>query len=339
MSPPRPGCGHSGDGMDSLLLRILPEAPPPALLRYGAASALILATALLRYVIDPTLRPFPFLLFFPEMLLCMLFFGRGPAYLAVALSMASVTALHLEILGTSSLSPDRIVGIAIFGLVGLLIVELTGALTRALAKVRAADREKALLFDELVHRTKNDLATISAAIHMQQRAATSEETRNALAAANGRVAVIAAAQGQLRMTGDAGQVELKPYIEALCRGFDEIVAGLRPITISVACEAIAVPMAVAVTLGLIINELVINSLKYAFPNGSAGSVAISVSRHGGGLRVIVADDGVGYPPEAKPGMGSRLVDLLARQKSGLVTRDPVGKGCRVVVDLNDARVA
>ncbi len=324
--------------MESLLLRILPEAPPSALVRYAAASALILATALIRYLVDPSLRPFPFLLFFPEMLLCMLFFGRGAAYLAVALSMASVTALHLEILGASSLAPDRIVGIAIFGLVGLLIVELTGALTRALAKLRAADREKALLFDELVHRTKNDLATISAAIHMQQRAATSEETRNALAAAEGRVAVIAAAQSQLRMTGDSSRVELKPYMETLCRGFDGLVAGLRPIIISVDCEPIAVPMAFAVTLGLIINELVINSLKYAFPDGSAGTVAISVSRHGGGLRVIVADDGGGFPPDATPGMGTRLVEMLARQKNGAVARDPVASGCRIVVDLNDAHI-
>lgn len=324
--------------MESLLLRILPEAPPSALLRYAAASALILLTALIRYAIDPSLRPFPFLLFFPEMLLCMLFFGRGPAYLAVALSMASIAALHLEILGTPSLSPDRVVGIALFGLVGLLIVEMTGALTRALAKVRAADREKALLFDELVHRTKNDLATISAAIHMQQRAATSEETRNALAATNSRVAVVAAAQSQLRMTGETGQVELKPYVETLCRGFDELVAGLRPVTIDVACEPVAVPMAVAVTLGLIINELVINSLKYAFPDGSAGTVAISVSRQGGGLRVIVADNGTGYPADANPGMGSRLVDLLAGQKNGTVTRDPVDRGCRVIVDLSDAHI-
>lgn len=324
--------------MDSLLLRILPEEQPPALVRYGAASALIVATALIRYGVDPSIRPFPFLLFFPEVMLCMLFFGRGPAYLAVALSTASVVALLIAVLGTGSVFPERIVGVVLFGLVALLIVEMTGALTRALAKVRAADREKSILFEELVHRTKNDLATISAAIQMQQRAAKSEETRHALAAANGRVAVVAAAQNQLRMTGETGEVELKPYIETLCHGFDELVTGLRPISISVGCDPIAVPTTMAVTVGLIVNELVINSLKYAFSDGSAGTVTISVARLDTRLRIAVEDDGIGYPPDVAPGMGSRLVSLLARQRHGTVARDPTERGCRIVVDLADAHL-
>jgi two-component sensor histidine kinase len=88
-----------------------------------------------------------------------------------------------------------------------------------------------------------------------------------------------------------------------------------------------------VSVGLIVNELVTNAFKYAFPDDRGGTVLVAAARMGDQIEISVTDDGIGCPHDPKQGLGSRLVRLLAAQMKGSMSRPPVERGCRVCVTL------
>ncbi|MGX1150724.1 ATP-binding protein [Bradyrhizobium ottawaense] len=89
----------------------------------------------------------------------------------------------------------------------------------------------------------------------------------------------------------------------------------------------------AASIGLIVNELVTNCFKYAFPERRSGAVQVDVRARNGHVLVTVQDDGAGCPAEVKSGLGTRLVSLLATQMKGTVVRRPLPQGCEVQVSL------
>jgi two-component sensor histidine kinase len=183
---------------------------------------------------------------------------------------------------------------------------------------------------------KNDLALISSAISLQARTSDNEEVREALEAANGRVHVIAAAQALLR-PGDGGAVDLPNYLQSLCNGLGEMLRGIRPIAIRVQCTNIVLPGPVASSVGLIVNELVTNSLKYAYPDDTGGIIEVVVEPDDNeGLVVTVKDNGLGCE-ETATGLGSRLVRLLAKQRGGAFTRVARDVGCEARATLPDLK--
>ena len=104
-------------------------------------------------------------------------------------------------------------------------------------------------------------------------------------------------------------------------------------------DPVAVETDRAVALGLIVNELVTNALKYAYPAGRPGEVRVSFGqRDGAGLALVVEDDGAGYPADgAAPqgsGLGNVIVSAMARTARGTVTRDPAHQGTRFVLSLD-----
>ena len=123
------------------------------------------------------------------------------------------------------------------------------------------------------------------------------------------------------------------YLEDLCRTLGDMLRDVRPIAVLVSADKLEVNSSDAVSIGLIVNELVTNAIKYAFPDDRGGTVKVSLSQTGGGVELVVEDDGVGCPPEPSQGMGSRLVRLLAAQMQGDLSRDPRHAGCRTVVRL------
>lgn len=170
---------------------------------------------------------------------------------------------------------------------------------------------------------------------MQSRASPHAEVRDALDAANARVLVVARAQDRLRGDGDGGRVDLAEYLTTLCHGLGDLLRDVRPIAVRVACDPIEVASAVAIPIGLIVNELVTNSLKYAYPGERGGIVSVTVTRTGNNIGVTVADDGVGCPDGVDPGLGSKLVRLLAKQLGGSVRHEATGTGFCTRVTLTD----
>jgi two-component sensor histidine kinase len=208
-------------------------------------------------------------------------------------------------------------------------------LRETVSRLEQAERTKAILLEELAHRTKNDLSIISSAITLQAQATANPDVRHALETANARVLVIASAQERLRGDIDGGRLDLAGYLEELCRDLGNMLRDVRPIAVRVKCEPMDVANSVAVHVGLIVNELVTNAFKYAYPDDRSGTVNVEIKAQENGLAITVTDDGVGCPADVPSGLGTRLVRLLVQQRGGTFRREPANPGCRAQVMLAD----
>ncbi|MGB8691897.1 MAG: PAS domain-containing protein [Steroidobacteraceae bacterium] len=187
------------------------------------------------------------------------------------------------------------------------------------SELRTSLHEKEVLLQEVHHRVKNNLQIISSLINMQLRRLPDSASRETLAQCQHRVQAIALIHEKLYQAKSLASVPLPEYIGSLAR--DIVQAASLPATgvsLELAIAEVALPIDVAIPCGLILNELITNALKHAFPDGRQGSVRISVERSDATrLRLTVADNGVGLPAGFDiarcRSMGLRLVDTLARQ--------------------------
>ncbi|BCI69862.1 histidine kinase-, DNA gyrase B-, and HSP90-like ATPase family protein [Sphingomonas sp. S17] len=320
---------------ENILLRMMSGRRHGVIARYAASALIVSLTALLRYSLEGALHNFPILLFYPAVFLCALVFDRGSGFFATILSAFLAAYLFIEPRFSLRIGGENAIAVGIFVLIGFTMSATTEMLRQTIARLDESERAKALLLQELAHRTKNDLAIISSAIQLQSRASSHPEVREALDAANARVLVVARAQERLRGDGDGGRVDLAEYIATLCQGLGDLLRDVRPIAVRVTCDAIDVPSSVAIHVGLIVNELVTNSLKYAYPGERGGVINVTVACAGPEMTVIVKDDGVGCPDGVEPGLGSRLVRLLAKQMGGSVRHESVDKGFCTHVTLSE----
>lgn len=320
---------------ENMIIRLLPRRRHGILLRYAASTIIVLVTGLVRFSLENPLQNFPILLFFPAVFLCALMFDRGSGFYATLLSAAIAAYVFIPPAFSFRIGVDSAIALAIFVLIGFTMSLVTEALRRTVTRLDESERATTLLLEELAHRTKNDLAIISSALQLQSRASDNAEVQAALEAANARVLVVARAQERLRGDRDGGLVDLADYLTSLCQGLGDLLRDVRPIAVRVFCAPLQVPSSTAVQIGLIVNELVTNSLKYAYPGERGGIVTVRVERDAQRMVVTVADDGVGCPGDAKAGLGTKLVRLLAKQLGGSVTSEPTEAGCRTRVVLSD----
>jgi two-component sensor histidine kinase len=180
-------------------------------------------------------------------------------------------------------------------------------------------QQKEVLLEEMQHRIVNSLQIIASILMLKARAVTSEETRQHLQDAHRRVMSVATVQQHLHASGRADTVEIAPYLAKLCDSLAESMIGeSRPAALTVTADQGFVLSADAVSLGLIVTELVINALKYAFPDPKkAATVKVVYEVHDTNWKLSVSDNGVGRPenngPPAKGGLGTSLVKALAHQ--------------------------
>jgi len=197
--------------------------------------------------------------------------------------------------------------------------------------------QKELLLEEMQHRVINSLQIIASILMLKARAVSSDETRQHLEEAHQRVMSIAAVQKHLHTATRGDLVEIAPYLSELCRSLGESMIGeSRPAQLTVVADNVTVTSADAVSMGLIVTELVINSLKYAFPRQKDGAtVTVRYETIGAGWELSVADNGVGRAdgasPPVKGGLGTSLVTALAHQLNAKVDRKNTGHGLRVAI--------
>jgi two-component sensor histidine kinase len=192
---------------------------------------------------------------------------------------------------------------------------------KELLKTQADDllQQKEVLLAEMQHRIVNSLQIIASILMLKARAVTSEETRQHLQDAHRRVMSVAAVQQHLHASARVDSVEIAPYLSKLCNSLAESMIGeSRPATLTVTADKGWVVSADAISLGLIVTELVINALKYAFPDQKkAATVKVDYEVNGTDWKLSVSDNGVGRPandgPPAKGGLGTSLVKALAHQ--------------------------
>src|ERR1700686_2024863 len=185
-----------------------------------------------------------------------------------------------------------------------------------------------MLLQELTHRIKNSLQIIVSMVSLEARNQESGEGKAALERVSHRIAALGRLYSMLAETNSVEAVDAASYLETLCRDLIESVQKEDGISIALKTdiESEHLPADRAIPLGLIVNELVTNAVKYAFPSETSGTVMVALKRVSGELRLTVADDGKGADPRrAASGRGGRLVEGFAQQLGGQVERE---SGCQ-----------
>jgi two-component sensor histidine kinase len=186
-----------------------------------------------------------------------------------------------------------------------------------------------ILLRELQHRMKNNLQVIVSFLALQRRQSSSEEARERIGSVMDRVLAIGLAHDQLSFKNSGSTVDMHDYLKALCANIDP----RRPqITIELEVDAVGIPLDRAVPVGLVVNELVTNSLKYAFDDdGGVIKVTFRVDESIGEAELSVSDNGRGMGPTREGSFGLRLVESLAGQLGGRRTTGEVPKGTLTVL--------
>jgi PAS domain S-box-containing protein len=185
-------------------------------------------------------------------------------------------------------------------------------------------REKDMLLQEMEHRIANSLQIIASILLIKARTVQSEETRLQLEDAHQRVLSVAAVQQHLQLSGRNEPIELRNYLTKLCETLAQSMIGdSRPILLKVEADAGTAISQEAVSIGLVVTELVMNALKHAFPGEKAdAAIVVSYKNAGTDWKLTVSDNGIGKPDvsagDTKPGLGTSLVKALARQLDAVV---------------------
>lgn len=209
------------------------------------------------------------------------------------------------------------------------------ALDAKQAALEAANAKQTILAKEIHHRVKNGLQLVASLLSMQARSSNEALVRSALADAEMRVIAVSRVYDHLSESEDAASVELGSFLSELCAS---LVAAAPNHKLRFIClEAIKAPSERAIHLGLIINELVTNALKHAYPEGG-GEIAVRVqTERGGRLRIEVSDRGVGLPvidaSTERIGLGAQLADLLAKLLGGQLYSEPTQPGVRWILKI------
>jgi two-component system, sensor histidine kinase PdtaS len=204
------------------------------------------------------------------------------------------------------------------------------------------DRQRVSL-EELGHRAVNRSQLILSLLRLQAREAADSGVRAALEAAAARVQALVLADQRLGSLSDSAAPKLGDCLQ-------ELAAALKPsfeqraIGLEISVDDSEVPPRTAAPLGLMVNELLMNSLKHAFPEGHAGTVKLVGMRAGDRLKVLVADDGVGLAANVEPrrarSSGMRLIDGLAKQIGAEVMIERSGGTCVILtVPIGGATLA
>ena len=202
---------------------------------------------------------------------------------------------------------------------------------------RAAERaskellsQTEMLLQEMQHRVANSLQIIASILMLKARTVHSEETRLHLRDAHQRVMSVAAVQQQLQASRHGDTIELAPYLHRLCETLAASMIGdARPISLIVRADTGTALSAEAVSMGLIVTELVINALKHAFVKNVADpEIVVAYDENETGWRLSVSDNGCGRSPAVageRTGLGTSLVDALSNQLDAQV-RNVSGPG-------------
>ena len=202
------------------------------------------------------------------------------------------------------------------------------------AELRQALEHQAMLTREMSHRVKNSLASVVGLLRVQSRSAPSEEVRDALKDAASRITTIAQVHDHLWRSTRIGYVDIADFAGELCRKLQETISH----TVRCTFAHLMISADKAIPLGLLINELVTNSAKHAYPDG-AGEIEVSGERRGDDLHVEVSDRGVGLPKDfdidqPRASLGFKVIKSLLAQLDGRIdVASNTPKGVTVQLDV------
>lgn len=221
-----------------------------------------------------------------------------------------------------------------FNTIARCVSELTGTIEKASAELGGALKAKDALLQEVHHRVRNNLQFVLSLINLKISSCHDEGTEKVLLVLKSHIYSMALVQEYIHRTPELAAIDLEPYLSDLAHK----LVSERPVpNVSVhvdsAIQGTAVTADQAVPLGIIVAELVTNSMQHAFPPGFAASISIEISRQDGQYSIQVADNGVGGDLAAPTlGIGMIIVRALTSQLNGALRVEP-GGGMRIRLDF------
>jgi len=197
---------------------------------------------------------------------------------------------------------------------------------RAEEQLKASLREKEVLLKEIHHRVKNNMQVISSLLNLQSRQIEDEQTREIFRDTRSRVTSMAMVHEQLYQSPDLARVDFAKHVRSLASYlFRSYGDASRAVVFQEDIEDVDLTLDTAIPCGLIINELVSNALKHAFPDGRKGEIRVGLRFADDRFTLVVADNGIGLPADmdfrVTNTMGLQVVTTLARQLDGKIELD------------------
>lgn len=209
-------------------------------------------------------------------------------------------------------------------------------LETTLSQLTAKNAENELLLKEIHHRVKNNLEVVSSLLALQSAKIEDPEIQDAMLASQNRVQSMGILHQKLYQSEHLAFIEMKNYFQNLCENILDSYNETERIEVNIDMNEIELDVDTAVPVGLIVNELLTNSLKYAFPNGKKGTIKLSLENiDKDNLSLKISDNGIGKSLDTKvkgTGFGTQLVDLLTRQIGGKLTQE-VREGTIISIDF------
>jgi PAS domain S-box-containing protein len=198
-------------------------------------------------------------------------------------------------------------------------------------RLRASLREKEVLLREIHHRVKNNLQIVSSLLYLQSTRIEDARLRDVLRDSQNRVMSMALLHQQLYESYDLSEIPFASYVTDLARTlYHAHGVSTDRVGLVVRGADVVLTLDVAVPCGLVLNELLSNALKHAYPGDVRGTISVEIERDGDGYRMRVSDDGVGLPEDfverAKTSLGTKLVERLVAQLGGTLSRTTSSAG-------------
>ncbi|MDX1913034.1 MAG: histidine kinase dimerization/phosphoacceptor domain -containing protein [Saprospiraceae bacterium] len=223
-------------------------------------------------------------------------------------------------------------------LTGLVLALIGGGILFFLARrLRQRNREKEFLIKEIHHRVKNNLQILSSLLHLQSRQITDHTALDAVREGQNRVDAMGLIHQKLYMGDHVARVEMRAYLDQLARNMlDSFGINDGRVRIETQLDELFLDVDTAIPLGLIINELLTNSLKYAFPGERSGVIVVALEKgEKGRLQLRVSDNGIGQDANAQTesGFGANLVKMLSKKLKGRVESSSGPDGFRTDIQF------
>ncbi|MBS7533587.1 DUF4118 domain-containing protein [Ancylobacter sonchi] len=311
--------------------------------------AMLAAAVALRFAVDDVLPPgFPFLTFFPAVILTTFFCGLRPGLTCAALSTVAAWVFFIgPATGMDIADGQALLALAFFVAIATIDIALIHFTFRAAEQLREEQETTArlyesqrIMFQELQHRVANNMQFVAALLNLHKRRAAGDPAQalGALDEARARLDTIARIHRHLyapeRIDMPTGQ-----YLRELC-GEITAAAGVEGIACEVASPDLPLNVTQLTTLSMLVAEIVTNSLKHAYAPGDAGTLRLAVRPRGERrYEIAIADDGRGLPEgtdlSQSKGLGWRIIQGLASQLDGEARHGtaPSGTGTEVRVEF------
>jgi two-component sensor histidine kinase len=203
------------------------------------------------------------------------------------------------------------------------VEDRTAELVASNARLSQTLEQRDLLLREVYHRVKNNLQLIDSIVTLQARRLADPDAKNSLQGLRRRLYALGLVHQQLMSSSDLKTFDVSPFLSELSENIIEGIGG-RDISLSVRAIPLDVGLDFAIPLGLLVTELVTNSLKHAFPDGKGKIEVVLDRQEDGGIVLVVSDNGIGYDileasrAEKASGLGTTLIDGLVSQLKAII---------------------